>query len=205
MMQTVDEATFRLATHNADITQYRVEMTQLEVDNAIRRLGLRIGNGGAGFATCSQMAKAAFLGTWAKAVPILKKGQFPLEALIAHSSTMADVSRYATEMRVAIDHADLSMTQASDTSWTTGKKPVRDILQCLEEHAAIRDEQSDLLTRGRCHQHRINTVWNLAVANLIQKSLEQTGRGQRRPWPLGKGLHSTKVKCHGQCLPPLGS
>ena len=182
MMQTVDEATFRLATHNADITQYRVEMTQLEVDNAIRRLGLRIGNGGAGFATCSQMAKAAFLGTWAKAVPILKKGQFPLEALIAHSSTMADVSRYATEMRVAIDHADLSMTQASDTSWTTGKKPVRDILQCLEEHAAIRDEQSDLLTRGRCHQHRINTVWNLAVANLIQKSLEQTGRGQRCPW-----------------------
>jgi hypothetical protein len=182
MMQTVDDATFRLATHNADIMQYRVVLTQLEVDNAIQRLGLRIGNGGAGFATCSQMAEAAFLGTWAKAVPILKRNGFPLEILLPHSSTMADVSFHAAKMRAAIDASALIDRQRSDTSWDTGKKPVRGILLCLEDQAAIRKEHTDTLARGREHQHRINTVWNLASANLVQKRLEEDGRGQACPW-----------------------
>ncbi|MFZ9114549.1 MAG: reverse transcriptase domain-containing protein, partial [bacterium] len=167
----IDSISLRTILAHMDITKFRQELDEEELNSLHIRLGLRLKNGGLGVHTVQDYCKTAMLGMWATNVDqiITSLGVLTPDDINALevTNTVQRITDTAKEMRTKFSHANaFSTRQATDIGLNTGAMPIINSLNKLAHHGAIRKEDSQAL-RGGKHQGKLRTALNMYKANRL--------------------------------------
>ena len=173
----IDSITLRLILKHMDITQFRQELTQSELDSLHIRLGLRLKNGGLGVHAVHDYSDAAMLGMWASNVDQIISSLGVLTANekenLSMSDTITRVRGMASAMKTKLEHANaFSKAQAADIGLRTGDISTIEILTKLKDHAAITKTASESLKGGK-HQGKLRTALNMYKANRLTDDMAE--------------------------------
>ena len=173
----IDSISLRTILEHMDITQFRQDLTESELDSLHTRLGLRLKNGGLGVHTVHDYCDSAMIGMWASNVDqiISSLGQLTQaeKEELKVTNTVIRVKEAAKIMKTKFEHVNaFSQQQAVDIGLKTGDTSTMDILTRLINHAAIEKEDRQAL-RGGKHQGKLRSALNMYNANRLTEKMAE--------------------------------
>ena len=173
----IDSISLRTILEHMDITQFRQDLTESELDSLHTRLGLRLKNGGLGVHTVHDYCDSAMIGMWASNVDqiISSLGRLTQRETneLKDSNTVYRIKETARLMKRKFEHVNaFSQQQAVDIGLKTGDNSTLDILTRLIKHAAIEKADRQAL-RGGKHQGKLRAALNMYNANRLTDKMAE--------------------------------
>ena len=122
----IDSISLRVILRHMDVTQYRQELSNAELDSLHIRLRLKLKNDGLGIYSVVDYCDSATLGMWAANVEdiisLLGPHSLTEKDSLLHSKSITHISEVATTMKTRFGDANaFTPAQARDIGLRTGK------------------------------------------------------------------------------------